>query len=148
LRLYPCPRIDDGPDVRGTSGWEDLYQNDDGYVLIEQISNTATNSPLECAWMTTETIAALGEKDRALIYKLTYLCKTSAACTCTSISDDWMINSGATMHLSSVKSDFIDLQSDSNPEQIRTAGGDTKTLQIFFFFFESITVCLRVQNPM
>jgi hypothetical protein len=34
------------------------------------------------------------------------------------------------MHLSPVKSDFIDLQSDSNSEQIRTAGGDTKTLQI------------------
>jgi hypothetical protein len=41
-----------------------------------------------------------------------------------------MIDSGATMHLSPIKSDFIDLQSDSNPEQIRTAGGDTKMLQI------------------
>jgi hypothetical protein len=40
---------DDGPDVRGASGWEDLYQDNDGYILIEQISNNATNSPLECA---------------------------------------------------------------------------------------------------
>jgi hypothetical protein len=37
---------DNGLDCAGTSGWEELYQNNDGYVLIEQISNTATNSPL------------------------------------------------------------------------------------------------------
>jgi hypothetical protein len=41
-----------------------------------------------------------------------------------------MINSSAIMHLSPVKSDFINLQSDFNLEQIRTAKGDTKTLQI------------------
>jgi hypothetical protein len=121
---------DDGLDCAGTSGWEELYQDDNGYVLIEQISNTATNSPLECAWATTETIAALGEKDRVLIYKLAYPCKNSVTCTCTPVPDDWMIDSGATMHLSPVKSNFIDLQSDSNLEQIRTAGGNTKMLQI------------------
>jgi hypothetical protein len=72
----------------------------------------------------------LGEKDRALIYKLACPCKNSAACTCTLVPDDWIIDSGATMHLSPVKSDFINLQSNSDLEQIRTAGGNTKTLQI------------------
>jgi hypothetical protein len=119
---------DEGPDVAGASRWEELYQDDDGYILIECLSNNATNLPLECAWETTETIAALGEKDRVLIYKLACPCKTSATCTCTPIPDDWMIDSGATMHLSPVKSDFIDLQSDSDLEQIRTAEGDIKML--------------------
>jgi hypothetical protein len=41
-----------------------------------------------------------------------------------------MIDSSATMHLSPVKLDFIDLQSDFDSEQIRTAGGNTKMLQI------------------
>jgi hypothetical protein len=46
---YYCDS-DDGLDCTGTSRWEELYQDNDGYVLIEQISNTATNSPLECTW--------------------------------------------------------------------------------------------------
>jgi hypothetical protein len=121
---------DEGPDYAGTSRWEELYQDDNRYILIECISNNATNSPLEYIWETTETIAALGEKDRVLIYKLACLCKNSAACTCTPIPDDWIINSSAIMHLSPVKLDFINLQSDSNLEQIRTAGGNTKMLQI------------------
>lgn len=37
-----------------------------------------------------------------------------------------MIDSGATMYLSPVKSEFIDLQLVYNPEQVRIAGGDTK----------------------
>jgi hypothetical protein len=122
---------DDGPDCAGTSNWEELYQNDNRYILIECISNNATNLPSECACVAfSNIIAALGEKDRALICKLACLCKNSVACTCTLVSDDWMIDSSATMHLSPIKLDFINLQSDSNLEQIRTAGGDTKMLQI------------------
>jgi hypothetical protein len=62
-----------------------------------------------------------------LVYKLAYLCKSRRDCTC-SVPNDWLVDSGATIHLLPVKSDFIDLTIISNKEEIKTADRDTSLI--------------------
>ena len=145
------PELEWNGDERGASGWEDLF--DDGYVLLELISHTS-NSFLECA--ATNIAAAIGEVGNALQYKLACPCKSKELCTCSSVPREWLVDSGATMHMSPVKSDFIDLESVLHPEQLRTANGDESLViqgrgsvliqHVFEHKGESRIEMLRIQN--
>ena len=118
------------PNDAGASGWDNLYQDDDGYAPLSFISHTATNSSSECAWTKMGLIAALGESERALLSKVACPCKIKSLCTCIAPSLDWMLDSGATIHVTPSKNDFIAYEPYDSPQRVRTASGTDKVLQI------------------
>src|SRR5260221_13413894 len=118
------------PNDTGASGWDDLYQDDDGYDQLSFMSYTATNSSSECAWTESCLIAPLGESERALLTKVACPCPSESMCTCIAPSLDWMLDSSATIHVTPSKNDFIDYQPYSSQQRVRTAFGTDSVLQI------------------
>src|SRR5258707_6690948 len=51
-------------------------------------------------------------------------------CTCIAPSLDWMLDSGATIHVMPSMNDFIDYQPYYSPQRVRTASGTDRVLQI------------------
>jgi hypothetical protein len=119
------------PNDRGTSGWDDLVQDDDGYAYFQLTTYTATNTPEACRQTIPSLIAALGEMDRVLLSRVACPCTNMASCTCKPLSLDWMIDSGATVHITPSLSDFIAYEPYSSPEKVRTTSGTDKVLKVY-----------------
>jgi len=102
----------------------DLVDARNGYGE-EHISSPLTKTLINCLLVRVCKIDTAGaEVGRALLSKLT--CNhTYNKCNCKTLNHDWMLNSGATVHISPYMTDFIDYIPALVKGNVRTAEGPT-----------------------
>jgi len=100
----------------------DLIDQGNGYGE-EYVISPLTKSLINCPSVRTcNIVAAEAVVGRALLSKLT--CNhTHNKCNCRTLNRDWMLNSGATVHISPYMTDFIDYVPALEKGYVRTAEG-------------------------
>jgi len=103
----------------------DLVNAGNGYGDNEYVSSPLTKTLINCPSVRISNLDIAGAVvGRALLQKLT--CKhTHNKCNCRTLNRDWMLDSGATVHLSPYMADFIDYTPALIKGNVHTAEGPT-----------------------
>jgi hypothetical protein len=127
---YDADQANFDESIRRASGWEDLYQGDDGYVSFELYSYSATNSPVACVVTTRLSSADIVSLNTNLCNCPSAACSNCKGSTPFIHHKEWLLDSGASNHFTPLISDFISYKRFPEKETVWTAGPPIELLGI------------------